>query len=80
MLESAPSKRTTLVHLYVTSHLSGVSSNSVRVKTMSFPENLSDAGSVYVFDSNVKGIRHGLMKSIVLAADAVATVGYISRG
>ena len=47
---------------------------------MSSPENLSDAGSFYVFDSNVKGAKHGLMKSIVLAADAVATVGYASRG
>ena len=47
---------------------------------MSSPENLSDAGSVYDLDSNVKGTRHGSMKSIVLAAEFVATVGFVLRG
>ena len=47
---------------------------------MSCPENLSASGSVYDLDSNVKGSRHGLMKLIVLAADAVATVLYVLRG
>ena len=48
--------------------------NSVRVKTISCPENLSDVGFVYILEANVNGCKHGLMKSIVLAAEAVSTV------
>ena len=78
--ETPLSTLTTCVQEYSTSHLSGVSSNSVRVKVLVAPEKLFGAGLVCNFDTNENGLRQGLMKSIVLEAVAVATVGYDASG